>query len=87
MRSGFTTPILVAELMAAASCRDGIANRAVKEANPLHPRCGLRRLRDHKERFMILFPVGDVGYHYRSNRYFPTALFKRYCRRYIRDHK
>jgi hypothetical protein len=82
-----STILCVANLIAETPCKVGVANHVVAAADPNHKLSGTQRLRELAKRFRLsdgafVFPW---PYEYRHNRYYPTAAFKRFCKRFIKE--
>jgi len=86
-KSDLSVICYVANLIANASCRDGVANHEIHAACPLHPLSGLQRLRELAKRCRLTIGTKWPGwaYHYHHNRYYPTAAFKKFCRRFLKE--
>lgn len=81
-----STIIKVAELIAKTPCKTGVANHEVAAADPAHKLSGLQRLRELAKRFkLIILDWHEFAYEYRHNRYYPSAAFKRFCAKFVKE--
>lgn len=85
MKKMYETPHAVAKLISETPCREGVLTGKVRAANPKHPESGRKRLREMAIRFRLL--TGRVPYHYDNSRFYPTGLFKKYCREEVRRYE
>jgi hypothetical protein len=85
-----STILCVANLIAETPCRVGVANHVIAGADPNHGLSGTQRLRELAKRFKFSdewsFDMKHYfAYQYDHNRYYPTAAFKRFCKRFIKE--
>jgi hypothetical protein len=77
----------VAKLITETDCRDGVENWMVARIDNEHQMSGTQRLRELAKRFYLSDDWNcDIAYEYSHNRYYPTATFKKFCHRYIKEH-
>jgi hypothetical protein len=83
-----STILCVANLIAKTPCKIGISNYAISTADGNHPLSGTQRLRELAKRFYAsdCWERGfTYAYEYSHNRYYPTAAFKRFCKRFLKE--
>ena len=82
-----STILCVAKLIAETPCRFGVANHVVAQADPNHKLSGTQRLRELAKRYYLSdwFWKADYAYQYRHNRYYPTAAFKHFCAKFVKE--
>jgi len=74
----------VARIVAQAKVSEGVSNAVIQAAGMTYCMSGTARLRDLARFFRCIDGNGVIPYFYRSNRYYPTQPFKRFCSRYAR---
>lgn len=80
-----TTICHVAKLISETPCKTGVANWRIAIADPEHQMSGTQRLRELAKRFLLSNVYHISAYYYDHNRYYPTAPFKRFCAKFVRE--